>query len=96
MVRKVSGLMYFIIHALLHAHTHIHTHTHTHTHTVNPPVQSRVLRQEHIILGTSGKVLDWMKKGVIDPNLVSKLVVCGADIVINQQGGHDQTMRILK
>ena len=67
-----------------------HTHTHTHTHTVNPPVQ------EHIILGASGKVLDWMKKGVIDPNLVSKLVVYDADIVIKQQGGRDQTVRIVK
>ena len=79
-----------------HTHTHTHTYTHIHTHTVNPPVQSRVLRQEHIILGTSGKVLDWMKKGVIDPNPVSKLVVYDADIVINQQGGRDQTVRIVK
>ena len=84
MVRKVSGLQYFIIHALLHARTH------THTHTVNPPVQ------EHIILGTSGKVLDWVKKGVIDPNLVSKLVVYDVDIVIKQQGGRDQIVRIVK
>ena len=60
-------------------------------------VESRVLRREHIIMGTSGTVLDWvLKKRVIDPKKITMFVLDEADIMIDQQGQQDQTIRIQK
>ena len=74
----------------------MHTHTHTHT-DCSHTVESRVLRREHIIMGTSGTVLDWvLKKRVIDPKKITMFVLDEADIMIDQQGQQDQTIRIQK
>lgn len=60
-------------------------------------VELRVLRQEHIIMGTSGTVLDWiLKKKVIDPKKIIMFVLDEADVMIDQQGQQDQTIRIQK
>ena len=60
-------------------------------------MESRVLRREHIIMGTSGTVLDWvLKKRVIDPKKITMFVLDEADIMIDQQGQQDQTIRIQK
>jgi len=60
-------------------------------------VEARVLRKEHIIMGTSGTVLDWLlKRKVIDPSKISMFVLDEADIMIDQQGQQDQTIRIQK
>ena len=71
---------------------------HTHTPPLVPhTVESRVLRREHIIMGTSGTVLDWvLKKRVIDPKKITMFVLDEADIMIDQQGQQDQTIRIQK
>ena len=61
------------------------------------PVEPRVLRSEHVIMGTSGTVLDWMlKKRVIDPARITMFVLDEADVMIDQQGQQDQTIRIQK
>lgn len=60
-------------------------------------VEPRVLRSEHVIMGTSGTVLDWMlKKRVIDPARITMFVLDEADVMIDQQGQQDQTIRIQK
>ena len=74
----------------MHAHAHSFPDS---SHTV----ESRVLRREHIIMGTSGTVLDWvLKKRVIDPKKIVMFVLDEADIMIDQQGQQDQTIRIQK
>ena len=56
-----------------------------------------MLRREHIIMGTSGTVLDWvLKKRVIDPKKIVMFVLDEADIMIDHQGQQDQTIRIQK
>ena len=48
-------------------------------------------------MGTSGTVLDWMlKKRVIDPARITMFVLDEADVMIDQQGQQDQTIRIQK
>ena len=41
-------------------------------------------------------VLDLLKKRVINPNRITMFVVDEADVMINQQGQQDQTIRIQK
>lgn len=61
------------------------------------PVSPREQRKEHIIIGTSGTVLDWiLKKRVIDTKNITMFVLDEADIMIDQQGQQDQTVRIQK
>ena len=51
----------------------------------------------HIIIGTAGTVLDWsLKKRCFDPKGVNMFVLDEADIMIDTQGQHDQTIRIHK
>ena len=58
-------------------------------------VESRQERTEHIVMGTSGTTLDWiLKKKVIDPQKVTVFVLDEADVMIDQQGQQDQTIRI--
>ena len=46
-------------------------------------------------MGTSGTTLDWiLKKKVIDPQKVTVFVLDEADVMIDQQGQQDQTIRI--
>ena len=94
-------------------------------------VENRVLRQEQIVMGTSGTVLDWIMKKkvslslslslslsfsllctflpspttkvllllfnqVIDPQRITMFVLDEADVMIDQQGQQDQTIRIQK
>ena len=60
-------------------------------------VEARTLRREHIIVGTSGTVLDWiLKRKVIDPSRIVMFVLDEADVMIDQQGQQDQTIRIQK
>ena len=59
------------------------------------PVSYQQQRNEHIIIGTSGTVLDWiLKKKVINPKNITMFVLDEADIMIDQQGQQDQTVRI--
>ena len=85
-----------------------------------------MLRQEQIVMGTSGTVLDWIMKKkvslslslslsflhtllpspttkvlllfnqVIDPQRITMFVLDEADVMIDQQGQQDQTIRIQK
>lgn len=60
-------------------------------------VENRVERTEHIIMGTSGTVLDWiLKRKVVDPSKIVMFVLDEADVMIDQQGQQDQTIRIQK
>ena len=102
-------------------------------------VENRVLRQEQIVMGTSGTILDWIMKKkvslsfslslslspslslslslsllctflpspttkvllllfnqVIDPQRITMFVLDEADVMIDQQGQQDQTIRIQK
>ena len=78
------------------ANMHKYTCTHLFPYSSHT-VESRVLRREHIIMGTSGTVLDWvLKKRVIDPKKIAMFVLDEADIMIDQQGQQDQTIRIQK
>ncbi|XP_064385285.1 ATP-dependent RNA helicase DDX19A-like [Halichondria panicea] len=53
--------------------------------------------KEQIIMGTSGTVLDWiLKKKAIDPTKIKMFVLDEADVMIDQQGQQDQTVRIQK
>ncbi len=61
------------------------------------PVSSQQQRREHVIIGTSGTMLDWiLKKRVVDTKNVAMFVLDEADIMIDQQGQQDQTIRIQK
>lgn len=51
---------------------------------------------EHIVIGTPGKVLDLMKKRELDPSSTRILVLDEADQMVSQQGMGDQTVRIKK
>ena len=52
---------------------------------------------DHVIIGTAGTLLDWiMKSRVFDPKLVNMFVLDEADVMIDQQGQQDQTIRIHK
>lgn len=58
-------------------------------------VEARVERTEHIIMGTAGTMLDWvLKKKVVDPKKIKMFVLDEADVMIDQQGQQDQTIRI--
>ena len=60
-------------------------------------VENRVLRTEQIIMGTAGTVLDWiLKRKVVDPSKIVMFVLDEADVMIDQQGQQDQTIRIQK
>ncbi|VDK82909.1 unnamed protein product [Litomosoides sigmodontis] len=51
--------------------------------------------EEQIIIGTPGKMLDWVTKlKVIDPSKVICLVLDEADVMISQQGHQDQSIRL--
>ncbi|CAG9535048.1 unnamed protein product [Cercopithifilaria johnstoni] len=51
--------------------------------------------EEQIIIGTPGKMLDWVTKlKVIDPSKIICLVLDEADIMISQQGHQDQSIRL--
>uniref|UniRef100_A0A8R1XSD2 RNA helicase n=1 Tax=Onchocerca volvulus TaxID=6282 RepID=A0A8R1XSD2_ONCVO len=51
--------------------------------------------EEQIIIGTPGKMLDWvMKLRVIDPSKIICLVLDEADVMISQQGHQDQSIRL--
>ncbi|OZC11772.1 DEAD/DEAH box helicase [Onchocerca flexuosa] len=53
--------------------------------------------EEQIIIGTPGKMLDWvMKLRVIDPSKIICLVLDEADVMISQQGHQDQSIRLHK
>lgn len=67
----------------------------SHVVTLHFAVESRQERTEHIVMGTSGTTLDWiLKKKVIDPKKVTMFVLDEADVMIDQQGQQDQTIRI--
>uniref|UniRef100_A0A2R5LJ37 RNA helicase n=1 Tax=Ornithodoros turicata TaxID=34597 RepID=A0A2R5LJ37_9ACAR len=52
---------------------------------------------EHVILGTPGKIIDWaLKFKFFDLNKVKVFVLDEADVMIAQQGHHDQSIRIHK
>ena len=52
---------------------------------------------DHVIIGTAGTLLDWiMKSRVFDPKLINMFVLDEADVMIDQQGQQDQTIRIHK
>jgi superfamily II DNA/RNA helicase len=58
-------------------------------------VDARVERQEQIVMGTAGTMLDWvLKKKVIDAKKIKMFVLDEADVMIDQQGQQDQTIRI--
>lgn len=60
-------------------------------------VESRQERTEQVVMGTSGTMLDWiLKRKVIDPKKVTMFVLDEADVMIDQQGQQDQTIRIQK
>uniref|UniRef100_A0A915PGS3 RNA helicase n=1 Tax=Setaria digitata TaxID=48799 RepID=A0A915PGS3_9BILA len=51
--------------------------------------------EEQIIIGTPGKMLDWVTKlKVIDPSKIICLVLDEADVMISQQGHQDQSIRL--
>lgn len=53
--------------------------------------------QEQIIIGTPGKMLDFVVKlKVIDPSKIVCLVFDEADVMISQQGHRDQSVRLKK
>ena len=85
-----------------HPHTHfifppLHTYTHTLFSSPSHTVQPRVLRTEHIIIGTPYTLLDWIQnERVIDPNRITMFVLDEADIMIDQQKQRDQIIRIQK
>ena len=48
-------------------------------------------------MGTAGTVLDWiLKRKVVDPSKIVMFVLDEADVMIDQQGQQDQTVRIQK
>eukprot|EP00126_Sphaerothecum_destruens_P001672 Sdes_comp15080_c0_seq1m3873 len=53
-------------------------------------------RTEHIILGTPGSILDWIKRAVFDPKKINIFVLDEADVMMDQQGMGDQSIRIKK
>ena len=50
----------------------------------------------HVIIGTPGMTLDWVKLRVFDPKKINVFVLDGADVMIDTQGHWDQTIRIYK
>lgn len=53
--------------------------------------------EEHIVIGTPGKVLDWaLKFKFFDLKKISVLVLDEADVMIATQGHQDQCIRIHK
>ncbi|GIY37339.1 DEAD-box helicase Dbp80 [Caerostris darwini] len=52
--------------------------------------------QEHIIIGTPGKVFDWGMRGHFNFKALSIFILDEADIMISIQGHHDQCLRIHK
>lgn len=52
--------------------------------------------KEHIVIGTPGKMGDWLKKRLLDPSNVKIFVVDEADKMVAAQGLGDQTLRIKK
>lgn len=52
-------------------------------------------RQEQILIGTPGTVLDWCTKlKLIDPKKIRVFVLDEADVMIATQGHRDQSVRI--
>ena len=53
--------------------------------------------EEQIIIGTPGKMLDWvLKLKIIDAAKIICLVFDEADVMISQQGYQDQSLRLHK
>jgi len=53
--------------------------------------------EEHILIGTPGKLLDWgIKFRLFDMKKISVFVLDEADVMIATQGHHDQCIRIHK
>lgn len=53
--------------------------------------------EEQIIVGTPGKVLDWVTKyKFFDPKKIKVFVLDEADIMVDTQGHQDQSFRIRK
>ena len=51
----------------------------------------------HVIIGTAGTLLDWaIKSRSFDPKLINMFVLDEADVMIDQQGQQDQTIRVHK
>ncbi|KAM3872118.1 ATP-dependent RNA helicase DDX19A [Diretmus argenteus] len=58
-------------------------------------VDRSIMRQEQIVIGTPGTVLDWCAKyKLIDPKKIRVFVLDEADVMIATQGHHDQSIRI--
>lgn len=54
-----------------------------------------VLLQEHIVIGTPGTAVDWSTRfKAIDLKKLVVFVLDEADVMIDQQGHHDQSIRI--
>jgi ATP-dependent RNA helicase DDX19/DBP5 len=49
---------------------------------------------DHVIVGTPGTVQDLLRRRAIKPDFVSILVTDEADVMLDQQGMGDQTIRI--
>lgn len=51
--------------------------------------------EEQIVIGTPGKMLDWvLKLKIIDPSKIICLVFDEADVMISQQGYQDQSLKL--
>lgn len=60
-------------------------------------VASNADLNDHIIIGTPGKILDWgIKYKVFDLKKIKVFVLDEADVMIATQGHHDQCIRIHK
>ncbi|KAL3085857.1 hypothetical protein niasHT_039021 [Heterodera trifolii] len=49
---------------------------------------------EHIVIGTPGKMLDWMMRKHIDASKIVSFALDEADVMIGQQGYQDKSIRI--
>ena len=49
---------------------------------------------DHVIVGTPGTVQDLLRRRAIKPDHVAVLVIDEADVMLDQQGMGDQTIRI--
>uniref|UniRef100_A0A3Q2DWE9 RNA helicase n=1 Tax=Cyprinodon variegatus TaxID=28743 RepID=A0A3Q2DWE9_CYPVA len=58
-------------------------------------VERGIKRQEQIVIGTPGTVLDWCTKyKLIDPKKITMFVLDEADVMIARQGHREQSIRI--
>ncbi|CAK9293865.1 unnamed protein product [Gordionus sp. m RMFG-2023] len=54
------------------------------------------LVQAHVVVGTPGSVVDWIRFGMIDAKAISIFVLDEADVMIDQQGHRAASVRIHK